>query len=97
MLYESKFEDSVFKTATVYLDTADGKTYTMNLKLMNELYACNDYSGEIEYVQPGAAIFAEFAQTEVTRVRVTVPVEKRSIASRDFRNPYTRFGGGQIT
>lgn len=76
MLYESKFEDSVFKTATVYLDTADGKTYTMNLKLMNELYACNDYSGEIEYVQPGAAIFAEFAQTEVTRVRVTVPVEK---------------------
>ena len=76
MLYESKFEDSVFKTATVYLDTADGKTYTMNLKLMDELYACNDYSGEIEYVQPGAAIFAEFEQTEVTRVRVAVPVEK---------------------
>lgn len=76
MIYESKFEDSIFLSATVELTTSNGKTHKLNLKLAQELYSRDEYSGEVDYVQPGAAIFAEFKETEVTRVRVTIPVGK---------------------
>ncbi|MDE6401458.1 MAG: hypothetical protein K2L54_02480, partial [Clostridiales bacterium] len=76
MIYESKCEDSVFLTATVELKTSNGKTHKLDLKLMEELFARNEYSDEIEYVQPGAAIFAEFDETTVKSVKVTIPVRK---------------------
>ena len=76
MIYESKFEDSIFLSATVELTTSNGKTHKLNLKLAQELFSRDEYSGEVDYVQPGASIFAEFKETEVTRVRVTIPVGK---------------------
>lgn len=74
MIYESKYEDSVFMTATVELVTPSGKTYKLDLSLAPELYEEDDYYHEVDYISPGASIFAEFAETEVTSVRITVPV-----------------------
>ena len=74
MIYESKYEDSVFLTATAELVTPSGKTYKLELKLAPELYEENDYYHEINYISPGASIFAEFAELEVKSVRITVPV-----------------------
>ncbi len=81
MIYESKYEDCAFKTATVELVTASGVTHRLELKLARELYEEDDYYFDISYISPGASVFAEFAETEVTKVRVTVPVKNEGASA----------------
>lgn len=74
MIYESKYESSVFNTATVELVTPSGESYKLDLRLARELYEEDDYYHEIDYIQPGASIFAEFGEIRVKSVKVTIPV-----------------------
>lgn len=81
MVYNSKLEQCIFmniaKIELVCEEDGEEKLYFIeDLEFSQEYYTSNKYDGEIFYVTPGAAVYAEFAEKNVKTIRITVEVLK---------------------
>lgn len=77
MVYNSAFENKVFRNLSlVEFTLADGsKRIIEDLNFdMDQYCEISELTGEIRYVMPGAAAFAEFYEIPVKTVRITVDV-----------------------
>lgn len=79
MVYNSKMEDTVFRTISriefvCEEDGAEVIRYIENVQFSADCYKANDYDGGIYYVVPGAAAYAEFNELNVKSIRITVEV-----------------------
>lgn len=79
MIYNSKLEQDMFpniaKIELTCLEDGKEKIYFMeDLQFSQEYYRSNAYDGQIFYVTPGAALYAEFNELTVKSVRVIVEV-----------------------
>ena len=77
MVYDSKYETSAFlNISRIELEDSKGKVYYMeNIALPEAWYNASEVSGEILYISPGAAAYAEFYElADIVKVRVTVEV-----------------------
>lgn len=81
MVYNSKLEQNIFKkiSEVELVCEKDGKEvvyYIEDMKFPSEYLQTNKYDGEIFYVTPGVAAFAEFDELDVKSVKITVEVPK---------------------
>ena len=77
MVYDSKYETSAFlNISRIELEDSAGKVYYMeNVALADAWYDASEMTGEILYISPGAAAYAEFYElADIVKVRVTVEV-----------------------
>lgn len=79
MVYNSKLEQNIFENISQIelVCEKDGKQtvyYIEDLAFSQEYYRSNTYDGEIFYVTPGAAAYAEFEEQTVKTIRITVEV-----------------------
>lgn len=77
MVYNSKYENEVFRNISRMEFVAEnGEVYYLeNVAFPPEYYSVLAITGEVTYVSPGAAAFAEFYElAEIKTVRVTVDV-----------------------
>ena len=77
MVYNSKHEDEIFlNISRMEFVTESGDTYYLeNVAFPPEYYSVLEITGDVTYVSPGAAAFAEFYElTEIKTVRITVEV-----------------------
>lgn len=79
MVYNSKDEMLAFRNVSKieFVCIEDGKEvirYIENVRFGEDCYKANDYDGEVYYVVPGAAAYAEFDELNVKTVRITVEV-----------------------
>jgi hypothetical protein len=79
MVYNSKQEFTAFHNIAKieFVCIEDGQEvirYIENLAFSSEYFEANDYDGEIFYITPGAAAYAEFDELNVKSIRITVEV-----------------------
>lgn len=79
MVYNSKLESNIFKNISKmeFVCEEDGKEKIyciQDLEFSEEYYQTNTYDGQIFYVTPGAATYAEFQELNVKTIRITVDV-----------------------
>ena len=79
MVYNSKNEWEIFlKISRMEFITKSGKKYYLkNVPFPKLYYTMLDITGEVDYVRPGAAAFAEFYELkDIQTVRITIEVPK---------------------
>lgn len=81
MVYNSKMEaDSFMKVSRIeFVCEENGEEvirYIDDVEFPSESYKTSEYYGEVSYVVPGAAAYAEFDELSVKSVRITVEVPK---------------------
>lgn len=79
MVYNSKLENTCFKNVSniKFVCEEDGQEvirYIDNMEFSPEHYKINDFDGEVFYIVPGAASYAEFDELNVKSIEVTVEV-----------------------
>lgn len=79
MVYNSKLEQNIFEKVSeiefVCEENGQEKTYYIkDIVFSSECYQSNKLNGEVFFVTPGAAAYAEFDELNVKEIRITVGV-----------------------
>ena len=79
MVYNSKEEDTYFAQVDriEFVCEEDGKEvvrFIKDIAFSPEYFQANDYDGEVFYITPGAAAYAEFEELNVKSIKITVDV-----------------------
>ena len=77
MVYDSKLETTAFlNLSRIELEDSAGNVYYMeNIALPEAWYDASAVTGEMLYISPGAAAYAEFYElADIVKVRITVDV-----------------------
>ena len=79
MVYNSKLEQNIFENISEieFVCEENGREkiyYIKDIVFSNEYYRSNTLNGEVFYVTPGAAAYAEFDELNVKEIRITVDV-----------------------
>lgn len=90
MVYNSKYESDIFlNIARMEFETEDGtKYYLEDVEFPAAYYSQSAITGEINYVSPGAAAFAEFyelANIKTVRITVEVPEGQSAVGISEIR------------
>lgn len=80
MVYASKNAEQIFESVDMEITyTENGRIKTgviKDIRLSKEQYSILEFNNAIDYITPGANIFAEFDEKRVTSVKITVNVPK---------------------